>query len=123
MLDSTEAVPLESTLPLKNQQVRLRVATRYVSSPGTRGRLHVAEEKRALRAWVRDISSQGIGLLLARKLEPGTPLIVQIDGKADGALSGLEARVVHATAQAAGEWLVGCALVRGLSAEELQDLL
>ena len=75
------------------------------------------------RAWVLDVSLGGVGLLLGRPLQPGTPVVVCITGAEDGKIHELPAEVVHATREVGGEWVVGCRLTQELSREELEALL
>jgi hypothetical protein len=70
-------------------------------------------------ARVINMSSSGMAVLLTNRLDLGTSLVVFIEDCPNG----LPVRVVHATAQAEGEWLIGCELTRGLSTRELHALL
>jgi hypothetical protein len=70
----------------------------------------------------RSISVHGLALCLNREIEPGTVVSVQLLTPAGWSADALAARVVHATAQADGSWLVGCAWVHPPSADELRDL-
>jgi hypothetical protein len=70
---------------------------------------------------IRDFSGRGLGLLLRRRFEPGTGLVVELPGKL-GDMS-VFARVVHATAQADGYWMLGCTLLTELTDEALNELL
>ncbi len=74
------------------------------------------------QANVRDISCTGIGLLLPRRFERGTLLTVELGEAAAGQTHLLLARVVHATAQPEGNWLIGCALTSPLTEDEVQLL-
>ena len=71
---------------------------------------------------VRNISQGGIALVLRRRLEPGTELIIEVATKA-GQLRRLRAAVVHATLERNGQWIVGCAFANTLSQEELDAFL
>jgi hypothetical protein len=74
-------------------------------------------------AQVRDISVDGLGLVLDRCLDPGIVLEVELTSR-DGSLAyTIVARVSHSRALGAGEWLAGCTLVGRVSEEELRDLL
>jgi PilZ domain len=78
----------------------------------------------ASTAWmgrVRDVSPVGIGLSMSRRFEPGSALIVELATGPDGVL-GLPARVVHATLEKNGRWIIGCAFATPLSQVELQRL-
>jgi hypothetical protein len=71
---------------------------------------------------VRDISATGIGLLVSRRFEPGTILVVEMQGDPPVGERLLLARVVHTTS-AGGEWLVGCEFINPLSDDELEAFL
>jgi hypothetical protein len=66
---------------------------------------------------VRDISANGIGLLLARSLSPGTLINVELSGRV---IINRLARVVHST-RTEGGWIIGCTLDNPLSNQELQE--
>jgi hypothetical protein len=61
----------------------------------------------------------GIGLVLARRFEVGTLLDVDLVNPGSGSPRCLLARVTHVTVHAAGEWLVGLALLRKVREDEL----
>jgi hypothetical protein len=76
-------------------------------------------------AWpgsARDISRNGISVLVGYPFEPGTLLSIELRGGPAGAPAALQARVVHAQGQAEGKWLLGCSLVRELDDRELEAL-
>jgi hypothetical protein len=73
-------------------------------------------------ARVENISTTGIGLRVSEAIKPGTVLVIKLQS-ADRRLSRpLPARVMHATPQEEGGWLVGCQFVRRLSEEDMQAL-
>lgn len=76
-------------------------------------------------ARVRDLSSGSIGLLLTRRFEPGTLLVIELEKKKqDQSLSHtLVGRVVHATQNTNGGWMLGCTLANKIAEDDLQDLL
>jgi hypothetical protein len=73
-------------------------------------------------ARVRDLSSGSIGLVLTRRFEPGTLLVIELEKKAANLSHTLVGRVVHATAQANG-WMIGCTLANKIAEDDLQALL
>jgi hypothetical protein len=76
-------------------------------------------------AWlgkIRDISREGMGLNMSRQFEPETELIIEL-AERPKVLRHLVARVVHATPEANGRWLIGCRFDRVLSSEELKIIL
>jgi PilZ domain len=77
-------------------------------------------------AWlgkVRNVSPGGIGLTMNRRFEPGTTLIVELSAKPKGVLRPVPVRVIHATAEKKGRWLIGCTFASPLSPEQLQAFL
>jgi PilZ domain-containing protein len=77
----------------------------------------------ALPVQVRDISVTGVGLLSRTPVAPATFLFVELQSMLDGTARRLRGRVIHATRQRNGIWLLGCALTDELTLEELQGLL
>jgi hypothetical protein len=82
--------------------------------------LRAAGGENAWDARVVDISATGIGLLLGRRFEPGTLLAFRLEGRTEGQSYHAVARVVHATRQAEGGWLLGCALLDPLDEPQLR---
>lgn len=74
-------------------------------------------------ARLRDLSAGGIGLILERRFEPGMVLAAELTNAAKSFSRQAQLRVVHATAQADGSYVVGCAFGRLLTDQELQALL
>ena len=75
---------------------------------------------------VVNISSGGIGLLLAHRLQADTLLDVEFQGATGAALLVLRVRVVHCTPfmdDGTPSWLHGCAFAKDLADEELWPLL
>jgi PilZ domain len=66
-----------------------------------------------------DISAGGIALSLGVQVEPGTALSVELSSNSEK-LRFLFARVVHATQEISGSWILGCSFTWPLSDEELQ---
>lgn len=77
----------------------------------------------ALPVQVRDISVTGIGLMSRTPVPPATFLFVELQSMIDGSTRRLRARVVHATRQSNGWWILGCLLTTPLAPEELLGLL
>jgi serine/threonine protein kinase len=74
-------------------------------------------------AEVRNISAGGLGLVLGRRVEPGTVLLVEWQQAVRGAPTTLLARVIHAQPLPTGRWRLGCQLTQGLGEDEIQALL
>lgn len=71
---------------------------------------------------VRNVSMDGIGLLLARRVEVGTLLAIGLANPARGFTKTVLVRVVHATAELTG-CVVGGSLVTPLTYQELTALV
>jgi hypothetical protein len=72
---------------------------------------------------IRDISANGIGLILNRRFEPDTRLVINLPFPASGTRRSILVRVVHATPLTPGFWLLGCVFPRPLPEDELFALL
>jgi hypothetical protein len=70
-----------------------------------------------------NISATGISLCVRCWIKPGTVLVVRLHGKGERYSRPLPMRVMHATANGSGEWIVGGMFVRPLPDEDLRQLL
>jgi hypothetical protein len=82
--------------------------------------LRPTDGENAWGARVVDISTSGVGLLMGRRFEPGTLLTFRLEGRTGGQSYNAIAKVVHATRQAEGGWLLGCALLDPLDEPQLR---
>jgi hypothetical protein len=71
---------------------------------------------------VRDASLCGITLALKRRFEPGAVLGIELATKFEGRRHFL-VRVVDATPEKKGRWVIDCEFASPISREELQDFL
>lgn len=71
---------------------------------------------------LQDVSATGIGLLLARRCEPGTELLVEVAGP-DRTFCTLPVRVVRVRKDNYGHWMHGCVFLVPLDDSELGALL
>jgi hypothetical protein len=122
---SSTKIPVqgETTLLQRHAWIKRRAETRYHCGPATAGRLSKDSESQSQRAWILNLSATGIGLLLDGPLDVGAQLIIHLKSATTGAFFDLPARVVHATVQANGEWLIGCELAEKLGQDDLDALL
>lgn len=119
---TTLLAPLKPGVPLG---VDCRVVERYPCNLPSACQPIAAREDRDL-LWpgtIRDISTRGLGLVLARRFERGAGLAVEVSHPGADSKDTLLARVVHATALPEGRWLLGCAFVSEISPDELNALL
>jgi hypothetical protein len=80
----------------------------------------VVEDFGAVR--IRDVSMHGVGLLVPRRVEPGTLLTVALANPTRNFNKTVLARVVHLTAVTGG-FLAGCTFVTPLSYQEMSSLI
>ncbi len=119
------AVPAD--LPDPQGQDR-RLAVRYRCTLGTSCTMpasfhpdpHAAED--SWPATVQDISTGGVGLLLARRFEPGTSLRLAIQSEDEDATRFLGVHVNHVKPEGFGHWLHGCSFQDRISHDELSQL-
>lgn len=100
-----------------------RATIRYRCAPATIGKVFAASGHEFQRAWILDLSLQGIGMHLPRPIDSGTLVLVVIKSN-DGAKSfELSAKVMHCHALPQGEYFVGCELTKLLTPDDLEQLL
>jgi hypothetical protein len=92
---------------------------------GTRPCWHLVAADRgdSQKAQVHDISATGIGLLCQDHIKPGTVVIITLHDTQQRRFRPMPVRVMHATVQPDGLWLIGGAFNRKLSDGELQAIL
>jgi hypothetical protein len=104
-------------------EVERRSVSRYISDLFPLIRLLVRPSFQPYRAYVRDISAMGLGIVCDRCLQPGAVLAIQLQRRHAGVSGILSASVVHSTALPDGTWFCGCHLSRSLTYDELYSLL
>jgi hypothetical protein len=82
-----------------------------------------SEREMSWSAKVHDISAGGLGLILQRRFEHGTTLILELSGKKEIPDRTLFVTVVHVQAHGRNKWLVGCAFANPLADDELRAFL
>jgi hypothetical protein len=100
-----------------------REAERYYSNRKPPVRFIARPSTMSRRAFVRDVSARGLGLITDHPVEVGTLLAIQLCSATAGASYILSATVQHVTPHLDGIWLVGCSLSRNLTDEEIFALL
>jgi hypothetical protein len=71
---------------------------------------------------IRDVSMQGVGLLLNRKVEQGALLTIVLENLARGFNKTVLVRVAHVT-PLGSSFLVGCSFVTPLTYQEMSTLV
>jgi hypothetical protein len=118
---SNEVVTLEQGLALKHPRAERRACVRYHSEQDAISRPLNEPWGISWGAIVQTISATGIGLHLCYPFKPEALVAIELQGKSRPCI--LHARVVHASDQRFGGWVVGCEFLEPLSEDELDDLL
>jgi hypothetical protein len=121
VVNQAEALP--TVVESADQRRELRATVRHSSGGTTPCKTLAGWRGNAWEATIRDISQQGIGLVLSRRFEPGAILVVELPRPTEATSHLLLARVVRVVEQVNSRWLVGCSLVNPLTREELRALL
>jgi hypothetical protein len=120
-----QTFPSQTERPENSQPVERRAWVRFPSDREAGCRIvSSADAEEAKTGWpgrMRNASPGGLALMLKRRFEPGSVLIVELAAKKERLR--LLVRVVYVRAQNKGRWIVGCAFASPLSEEELQDVL
>ncbi|QJW96355.1 protein kinase domain-containing protein [Frigoriglobus tundricola] len=109
----------------------LRACVRYSLGVGSNCTIHssvfdLPDAPGSAEVWplvVQDVSATGIGLLLARRCEPGTELSVEVASDAAGVRRCLPVRVVRVRKDNFGHWTHGCTFLTPLTRAELTAIL
>jgi hypothetical protein len=92
-------------------------------SPDNSCRPITTSQKDSWLATVRNLSTGGIGLVVARRFELGTLLQVDLEDANHTARSSFLVRVVHIAAGEGKAWLLGCAFTSKLTESDLLSLM
>jgi hypothetical protein len=72
---------------------------------------------------LRNTSVRGLSLVLDRRFEPGSLLIIELADKAKAGARYWSVRVVNVTPEVKRRWIMGCEFIRPLSEQEIQALV
>jgi hypothetical protein len=72
---------------------------------------------------LRDISAGGVTLVLRRRFEPGTSLMIRLSGKLRHRARSLPVQVVQTTEEGNSRWIIGCEFLSPPSEDVLQALI
>jgi hypothetical protein len=75
--------------------------------------------KDSLAALVKDVSTRGMNLILKHQFTPGTMLVIDLGDLGGSAPAPVLARVVHVTPRTDGKCVIGCALQKELTEQQL----
>jgi PilZ domain len=105
-----------------DQVIDRRLTVRYASEHHTFFQPLASDTRVLWQARVRDISDNGMGLILHRAFDPGMELSIELPAEVNHPLRFLTASIVHVTALDDGQWLVGCEFLEELNQEEIDAL-
>jgi serine/threonine protein kinase len=103
-----------------------RAYVRHAVGVGTRCAIDTAVSGGSHEMWplvVRDVSTTGIGVLLARRFETGTELCIELSSGRGASSRSLVVKVVRVTAEPLGHWAHGCVFQTPLTDRELAELI
>jgi hypothetical protein len=118
---SEQASVLEAKPALQTVGFERRVTVRYQCSAEASCSSLAPIER--LSGRVRDISKEGIGLVLGTSLRVGIDLIIELKTRTQGIGLTLMARVMHSTFEAEGNWIIGAKFLTTPTEEQIQALL
>src|SRR5438874_2531951 len=104
----SEPVAAAAASPGKPPEGERRAWVRYPRKLVTMWQLLGAAGEEHWTALVRNLSLAGVGLVINRSFPPATVLTVRLRNTTHTYERSALVRVQHCTAQADGDWLVGC---------------
>jgi hypothetical protein len=117
-----ETLPLQSASTGGRSPPERRAAPRFHYDQETPVWPLAAGSQSVYWAGAVNFSRTGVGLLLHDAVEPGTPVAVELRGRAPQAPYIFLGRVVHRTPRPHGHSYLGCAWDRSLSEAEVEAL-
>jgi eukaryotic-like serine/threonine-protein kinase len=118
----TADVSVAPAAPAKAEKRERRATPRLPSKAEGACSAIGAERRPRWRARIKDISTAGIAILVHRRFEPGTVLILNVQGQGALRPRQLLMRAVRVARTAPREWLIGCTLVHKLTEEAVKEL-
>lgn len=120
----SDPTALASSLETAIEQIERRSFVRHVTELETVCRLSAHSQSGGL--WpvqVCNVSAGGVNLLLGRRFEPGSLLVLELPAGNDGDRSTQLARVVWVAADEWGCWRLGCVFLRELDQDVFKSVL
>ncbi len=103
--------------------VNQRHSVRYQCALATAGKIYPEPGPDWMGGWLLDLSKGGAGLLLNRPLPLHLGGTLQVASSSTRDKFAFPARVVHATEQISGDWLIGLKFDQPLTDDQLEALL
>jgi hypothetical protein len=99
-----------------------RAAIRYRSNKACPCRALSTEKDATWPAELKDVSADGVALVMKRRFEPRTVLLLEFQAWEKACARRLLIRVVRVQALSARRWLLGCVFARRLGEDEVKAL-
>ncbi|HSQ54571.1 MAG TPA: protein kinase [Gemmata sp.] len=119
--------------PLAPDQDNRRAHVRYALGVGTSATIHdsvleppLPDGPKSQEIWplvIRDISAGGVGILLARRCEVGTELLIEMVAGPNRKARSFPVRVVRVKRENHGHWAHGCQFLQELDEQQVNALL
>ena len=106
----------------KTRNSERRVGVRYGSGQGCGCHTLGEGQEGHWPATIRDVSSDGLSLVVCHPFRAGEFLAVELDDATEGMRKKLFVRVKHAVEEGDGLWILGCRFVNRLNDGELEQL-
>jgi serine/threonine protein kinase len=127
------ATPRPDSRPESEHVDNRRTSVRYAVGVGSSCTINTSvfdsnpgEQPDSAAIWplvVRDVSAGGIGILLARRCEPGTELLIELVTESNNQTRSLPVRVVRVRRDTLGHWVHGCEFLTPLDPPSLTAVL
>jgi serine/threonine protein kinase len=99
-----------------------RATVRYPSRKGSSCQPLRGDKDRSWRATIRDVSADGVGLVLERRFEPRTVLALELAPTETEPARRTLVRVVRVTPLASRRWLLGCVFAARMGEDDVQAM-
>jgi serine/threonine protein kinase len=119
---TTPSPILTPLAPVANRRKTRRFALQLGCSGGVDSSIHAGGKPEMWPLIVRDVSTTGLGVLVARRFEVGTELSVDLSQDPSKPRP-VTVRVVRVQRERAGHWIHGCLFERSLTDEQLRALV
>ena len=113
----------QPTISPKSRSQERRASVRYESGKECPCQALCTEKEVRWVAEVRDVSADGIGLVVNRRFEPRTVLTLEFPATDQEGARRLLIRVVRVQAQSRRRWLLGCVFARRIGEEEVRTMV
>jgi hypothetical protein len=119
----TQVHPILEGLKKAAARSNRRAIIRYRCAPATIGKVITPGDQLFQRAWIQDLSLNGIGMDLTRPISKGSFILISIKSNDSRKTYELTAEVMHCSALPHDQWHLGCEFTAPLTPDDLDQLL